>query len=67
MLLHFLKLSLKDRIIINLETDLSHFSTFRQSLVANLTNLSRIKQLLFLVFCFTLILHFGAFLTVDYF
>lgn len=55
----FLKLSLKHtRIIINLEIDLFHFSTSTQSLV---TNLTRIKQLSFLVFCFTLILHFGLF------
>lgn len=45
----FLKLSLKDtRITINLEIHLFHFSTFRQSLVANLPNLRYIKQLLFL-------------------
>lgn len=45
----FLKLSLKDtKITINLEIDLFYFSTFRQSLVANPTNLRCIKQILFL-------------------
>lgn len=46
----FLKWSLKDtRTVINLETHLLHFTTFRQKLAVTLTNLGRhLKQLLFL-------------------